>query len=803
MLSFATDHFLSLQKALKEAKVLRKSINAQLAAVDEHISAIKSMGTGWEFDSRESLDKCVEAKLTNLHAFNRWHSVWPALQVVLNSDTEAPAAVSALASLQGFVHEWVTLRTLACDIRVSVRESVYLLSVLLLIEHLCVSPLHIQTISESHSRGGKSVDATAHAFKLALTNLKTRANDSSSKSVADIFKLKREVASLEKQRRQLRGLFLDLSYALEEDCSAAMLSVKQMVMASHDRHDPQRQTPLDGGNSVDSVEVNLSTHGTTPLGPDSALDPIVVKTGAAVAAQRHKEEGKFRGGRGGGGPPVASPVTLTQKWLEDMHLKVTSALGKGITMALSVKDPSVFNTANADHKQHSHGNRRASKTETRVPFGHMETSDPKYSQLVEGNNWKQLSGEELRAALVALETRSGWGQLQLAATKYMSQCLSSAETEWFYLMEKNASHLQAGEALETELRNGITISVEGESGDIRHTYPLTRPGTTAGGAPSSAQGGEQTRACTSEAADILSEGIDKYRRVVAFRRLMAQSAFASNSFAPAPPQLVVLQTMKAARGPVVRHQASVYQMKKSEQDRIVAELMNKPPKGEKNMAQFTPKMVARKRKVNSQIDRNLRKTERMQRVKTLVRKFQASAESISKSLDETDKSSLERPRGAVVEPKERFHIPRFVPKLDSFEELASVRPSEIMHRSRSKVSNADTDSSDEYSDEDTLQLLGEVANAELDHITNTSLTGARLKEEGEEDDVNEEESGGGGVGGMELEKYSMMERLIAKEVGDQVITQLTLRMGGDAINVVVYWQPKEESLKINAFCFAG
>jgi hypothetical protein len=119
MLSFATDHFLSLQKALKEAKVLRKSINAQLAAVDEHISAIKSMGTGWEFDSRESLDKCVEAKLTNLHAFNRWHSVWPALQVVLNSDTEAPAAVSALASLQGFVHEWVTLRTLACDIRVS------------------------------------------------------------------------------------------------------------------------------------------------------------------------------------------------------------------------------------------------------------------------------------------------------------------------------------------------------------------------------------------------------------------------------------------------------------------------------------------------------------------------------------------------------------------------------------------------------------------------------------------------------------------------------------------------------------
>lgn len=357
---------------------------------------------------------------------------------------------------------------------------------------------------------------------MALSSLKTRANNSSSQSVTDIFKLKREVAALEKQRRQLRGLFLDLSYALEEDCSNAMMAAKQMVMASHERQDPQRQTPLDGGSSVDSVQVNLSEHVSTPLGPESGLDPILVRTSEAVAAQRRKH-GEYGGGGGQvwGHLSLSPSGTLTQKWLQALHLKTNSVLSKGITMALAVKDPSIFTATTADSKHHNHGhNRRVSKTETRVPFGHVEPTDPKHSSLQEGNDWKQLTGEELRAALVALETRSGWGHLQLAATKYMSQCLSSAESEWFYLMEKNA--YGASEELQAELRNGITISVEGSSGDIRHTYPLTRPGTTIG-EPSSSQARGLSRAGASAAGDILREGIDQYQRVIAFRRLIAQS----------------------------------------------------------------------------------------------------------------------------------------------------------------------------------------------------------------------------------------------------------------------------------------
>ena len=106
------------QRELERARALKRSIEDQLEAVGDHIEAVRSMGGGWETNTRENLDKCTRAKATNISTFYRWHSVWPSLQVVLSTDAEAPAAANALASLQGFVHEWVMLRTLACDIKV-------------------------------------------------------------------------------------------------------------------------------------------------------------------------------------------------------------------------------------------------------------------------------------------------------------------------------------------------------------------------------------------------------------------------------------------------------------------------------------------------------------------------------------------------------------------------------------------------------------------------------------------------------------------------------------------------------------
>ena len=219
---------------------------------------------------------------------------------------------------------------------------------------------------------------------------------------------------------------------------------------------------------------------------------------------------------------------------------------------------------------------------------------------------------------------------------------------------------------------------------------------------------------------------------------------------------------------------------------------------------LTPKAPNRKRKVNSQIDRNLRKSERMQRVNSLVRKFQASAQIVSDQQQEEQRlpplGKPDGPRGAVVE-YERFHIPKYVPKLDSFEEVSSsntVKPSQMLSSTNHDKTSSDGDDSDSdssMSSEGGLRhMLGEVADAGLQHITGTSVTGAALPPEEEAKDDPEAP--------FLPEKYSMMERLVNKEVSDQVITQLTLRMGGDAINVVVYWLAREESLRINAYCFA-
>lgn len=137
--------------------------------------------------------------------------------------------------------------------------------------------------------------------------------------------------------------------------------------------------------------------------------------------------------------------------------------------------------------------------------------------------------------------------------------------------------------------------------------------------------------------------------------------------------------------------------------------------------------------------------------------------------------------------KEKFSIPSFVPKFDPSDNSMILKPSQMFENSISS-SGLDSDSS-------------------------------IIKEE-DEDDIFEEMSTPSNVtergpaGGDSLilppiesvllpQKYSMLERIINKDAEDQVITQLTLRMGGEPINVVVYWLPKEECLRLNAFCFQG
>ena len=49
--------------------------------------------------------------------------------------------------------------------------------------------------------------------------------------------------------------------------------------------------------------------------------------------------------------------------------------------------------------------------------------------------------------------------------------------------------------------------------------------------------------------------------------------------------------------------------------------------------------------------------------------------------------------------------------------------------------------------------------------------------------------------------YADLLEKVNKELSDQIVTQLTLKMGPESVSIVVYWQPFDDRLKIKVFCF--
>jgi hypothetical protein len=238
--------------------------------------------------------------------------------------------------------------------------------------------------------------------------------------------------------------------------------------------------------------------------------------------------------------------------------------------------------------------------------------------------------------------------------------------------------------------------------------------------------------------------------------------------------------MRVARGPaaIIKHQLS------SPAD--VQRAKHKDIKPTIHVKPIIPTTTNKKgRKVTSESERNHRKTERRERLQTLARKFQTEA------MKNPEK------RSAVLV-KEKFRIPSYVPKgAVGADGAAILKPSEMLGPSLAEGSlvsrlsdsdheddaDGDEDEEGDLFDPSNSTLLNENSMSSSSDPRSTLLTPPLP--------LNQ------------IERYAMYNRMIEKEVEDQVITQLTLRMGGEPINVVVYWNPRDENLKVNAFCFQG
>ena len=104
---------------MKEVKNLKSSILEQINSVDQNIFAISNMGDGWESNTKEVIQECSEAQKICFKTFARWSSIWPGLNMWLNTDLDINSTISATASQQGLVGEWVALRSIACEIKVA------------------------------------------------------------------------------------------------------------------------------------------------------------------------------------------------------------------------------------------------------------------------------------------------------------------------------------------------------------------------------------------------------------------------------------------------------------------------------------------------------------------------------------------------------------------------------------------------------------------------------------------------------------------------------------------------------------
>lgn len=316
------------------------------------------------------------------------------------------------------------------------------------------------------------------SFKAALTTLRNKSKIDIENIINDINELKQEVRLLEKQRRQIRSLLLDLSYGLEEDCdvsarrgketaSSAQLELLELESADADINGLRKNTPF-----------TVSLTNDIPLGHEEK------QTNGLVSVVSSKKRGistdnYYTGGSAGtlvglGTPIVALPNNqkvklLVDKWLKQLKIHLNNDLGKAIKKALEVKDPHHFSVP-ASAKKYESPTPTVSDSNTKniVPF---ESTESKESELHE---WKK-NLEELRISLTALECRSIWRNLQRAAGNYLSNAFQTSEAEWFDYVEKEKlpnSNQQISPNGHV-LRNGITISLP-DDGSITHTFPLSR-----------------------------------------------------------------------------------------------------------------------------------------------------------------------------------------------------------------------------------------------------------------------------------------------------------------------------------------
>lgn len=784
-------------KSNRFLRQLQSTIDSQIIQVDNDVYHMNKNIDNWLSQKLEMINKCQSSKERVEQSFFRWVKFWPALHIWLSAESSDRSSLNGAATLQGLVGEWRALRSIATDIKL---------------------------MSDATSRHGKVVRGThgafnAVSFEASLRELKSEVDNRTRESIDEIQQLQKDIAILEKQQKQMRTLLLDLHYALEEDERSSRLYCKQAVTQTRTKSVNQNKPRLsrthestehakasnnsfslgDEPDTIDYDKFDLPTesmcNSQTLSVTDSVLEILNESSSDRVYSQRANELEEASN---------SPPKSLVDDWIQSLTFE-PSPISSSIIDAIKIKDPSelalAVQNANSGLSENYVARSKKSLNADLNP---------------EVGVWIRKNGDELRASLAAFECRSIFRDLQLGsnglALSYDFVSLSELGDKLYgqtvVIPPENCTHEETLAHFQAILKEATKIGTLNSMKLLEDSNVQTKIKHKQIG------------------REKIHEKLSRFEEWLHYKRLGIQTAMSTDTVFPTSPKWLMLQATKLARGPMLKHHAEMIiglpQDKRGDRPlrgmgtrlgitpvkSLKSEVVQVVPFNNSPNTVYTP--YERKKSVHkiasdlsSDEEREIRKERRTLRVQTLVQKLNVNNDSHAK----------------------RRTLIANAHKLKSHIGANIVKPSEMLNQ----VNEGDDDEDDEEeveSDhfEDIQRVEKEVAFKNLvaiaadtaqktiivPHTTrdgNHKLTFAakKLYQSSETEHHPSLPISPSPIRSPNTfrRKHTRLKDLVDKEFADQVITQLTLKMVGEVMNLIVYWQPKDERLKINALLYSG
>ena len=282
---------------------------------------------------------------------------------------------------------------------------------------------------------------------------------------------------------------------------------------------------------------------------------------------------------------------------------------------------------------------------------------------------------------------------------------------------------------------------------------------------------------------------------------------ATDTVAPSPPIHLLTQSINVVKKPKSRRNRTMHESDQSGLIKILKERVEDIKMAKRAVEQRKEEFASQLQATHEHLqesDRKARKKERSIRIKMFQQK--QVAKRITQASTYAQVTDELRRRATGVEPTDRnpstrassrgVHRPSEMTVLEEDDDEDGLEVSD----------SAEEDDEDDFFDEKSLesrkQLLADIAEKGIkSNSTNThsvpligenSFAEIGLNSQHEPKNNNEIEA---------AKMYEDMLNKIDRELNDQIVTQLTLKMGPETVNTVVYWQPLEDRLKIKVYCF--